>query len=153
MLADMTDNSLPNASDPLPDASTDLGKRVRDRLAKEVVVWLTTVGADGTPQPNPVWFLWEGADSVLVYSVSAAKRIDHVRHRPRVALNFDGNGQGGDIAILTGAAELLEDFPLAHENKPFMEKYGETAARQYSTVENFAHQFPVAIRIRIQRVR
>jgi predicted pyridoxine 5'-phosphate oxidase superfamily flavin-nucleotide-binding protein len=24
------------------------------------VIWLTTVDADGTPHPNPVWILWDG---------------------------------------------------------------------------------------------
>ena len=42
----------------LPDAGTPFGDRVRERLVDEQVIWLTTVGADGTPQPNPVWFLW-----------------------------------------------------------------------------------------------
>ncbi len=45
--------------------STPFGARVAQRLREEHLIWLTTVGADGTPQPNPVWFLWDGA-SVLV---------------------------------------------------------------------------------------
>ena len=36
------------------DPSTPFGERVRRRLRDVVVVWLNTVGADGTPQPNPV---------------------------------------------------------------------------------------------------
>ncbi|WAX58089.1 hypothetical protein M6B22_04785 [Jatrophihabitans cynanchi] len=35
----------------LPAAGTPFGDRVRERLADEQVIWLTTVGADGTPQP------------------------------------------------------------------------------------------------------
>src|SRR5882724_4677941 len=66
----------------LPDPSTTFGKRVRDRLAKETVIWLTTVGADGTPQPNPVWFLWEGEDTILVYNRTDANRVTHVRRAP-----------------------------------------------------------------------
>jgi PPOX class probable F420-dependent enzyme len=137
----------------LPDPSTTFGKRVRDRLAKEIVIWLTTVGADGTPQPNPVWFLWEGEDTILVYNRPDANRITHVRTRPRVALNFDGNGLGGEITVLTGTAELLEDFPLAHENEPFAEKYAERTASAFEGAEDFARKYPVAMRIRITRVR
>jgi len=141
------------ANDVLPDPSTTFGKRVRDRLAKELVLWLTTVGADGTPQPNPVWFLWEGEDTILVYNRPDANRINHVRLRPRVALNFDGNGLGGEIVVLTGTAELLEDFPLAHENEPFAEKYAERTAGSFDGPEDFARKYPVAMRIRISRVR
>lgn len=48
------------ASDVLPDADSEFGQRVRARLRDEQVIWFTTVGADGTPQPNPVWFIWQG---------------------------------------------------------------------------------------------
>ena len=139
--------------DVLPDPSTTFGKQVRDRLAQEVVIWLTTVGADGTPQPNPVWFLWEGEDTILVYNRTGANRIDHVRVRPRVALNFDGNGQGGEIVVMAGDAELLEDFPLAHENQPYAEKYAEQTERVFEGAADFARKYPVAMRIRITRVR
>ncbi len=54
----------------LADSRTDLtcrslyGERVRRRLTGEMTIWLTTVGRDGTPQPNPVGFLWDGGDSL-----------------------------------------------------------------------------------------
>ena len=37
----------------LPDPQSPFGARVRERLRDENVIWFTTVGADGTPQPNP----------------------------------------------------------------------------------------------------
>src|SRR5262249_17503323 len=89
----------------LPDPSTPYGERVRRHLREEIVVWLTTTAADGTPQPNPVWFLWDD-ESVLVYNRADAHRLVHVRTRSGVALHFDGNGTGGDIVVLTGRAEL-----------------------------------------------
>lgn len=141
------------ANDVLPDPSTTFGKRVRERLAGEIVLWLTTVGADGTPQPNPVWFLWEGEDTILIYNRTDANRLAHIRTRPRVSLNFDGNGRGGDIAVLTGDAEVLEDFPLAHEHQPYAEKYAADIRRVSGDPESFARRYPVAMRIRITRVR
>ena len=50
-----------------PDTTTDFGRRVERRLRDEYLVWLTTVRADGLPQPSPVWFLWDG-ETVLIYS-------------------------------------------------------------------------------------
>jgi PPOX class probable F420-dependent enzyme len=142
------------SSHAVPDASSSFGKRVRARLAEESLVWLTTVGADGTPQPNPVWFLWDGADSILIYNRSGAKRIQHVKANARVSLNFDGNGQGGDIVVLTGDAELLpEDYPLADADPAFTEKYAEHAARIFADTSEFAAKYPVAMRIRISKVR
>jgi PPOX class probable F420-dependent enzyme len=140
-------------NDVFPDPSTTLGRRVRERLASEVAAWLTTMGADGTPQPNPVWFLWEGEDTVLVYNRADAKRVDHVRARPRVSLHFDANGQGGDIQVLTGTAEVLDRFPPAHEHKAFAEKYAERTAQVFGSTEEFARKYPIPMRIRIERVR
>ena len=44
----------------LPDPATPFGACVAQRLREDAVIWLTTVAANGTPQPNPVWFLWDG---------------------------------------------------------------------------------------------
>ena len=140
-------------SDVIPDASSTFGRRVHERLSREAVVWLTTVGADGTPQPNPVWFLWDGEDSILVYNRLGANRIAHVKARPRVSLNLDGNGQGGDIIVLAGDAELLDDHPLAYDNPQYIAKYGERAAQTFGDSRNFAEQYPIAMRIRITKVR
>jgi PPOX class probable F420-dependent enzyme len=94
----------------LPDPATGFGERVCQRLRDEQVIWFTTVGADGTPQPNPVWFLWED-NSALVYNRSDANRLTHIRRRPQVCLHFDGNGRGGDIVVLAGRAQVLEGPP------------------------------------------
>ena len=50
-----------------PDFTTTVGRRCLERLRTEKAIWLTTVAPDGTPQPNPVWFTWDG-ETVLVYS-------------------------------------------------------------------------------------
>jgi hypothetical protein len=43
----------------LPD--TEFGTRATRHLTDDVVAWLTLVDASGTPQPAPVWFLWDGS--------------------------------------------------------------------------------------------
>ena len=40
------------------------GERVRRRLTGEMTTWLTTVGRDGTPPPNPAGFGWDSGDSL-----------------------------------------------------------------------------------------
>jgi PPOX class probable F420-dependent enzyme len=128
------------------------GERVRERLATETVIWFTTVGADGTPQPNPVWFLWED-DGFLVYNRPDAKRLAHIRQRPRVSLNFDGDGRGGDIVVFLGAARQLEGQPLPHEVPEYMTKYGDAMARISGSAEKFSAAYPVPVRIDVTRVR
>lgn len=137
----------------LPDASTPFGERVRHRLREERVIWITTVGKDGTPQPNPVGFLLQDDNSILIYNAVKANRISHVADRPQVALHFDGDGDGGDIVVFTGTARRVDDVPPPHENQTWLAKYGDSAARTFGSVERFSEQFPVPLRIEITRTR
>ena len=130
----------------MPDPSTPFGARVARRLREEHVIWLTTVDASGTPQPNPVWFLWDG-DTVLIYNRNDARRIAHVQRNPRVALHFDGDKQGGDIIVITGTAQLVpKELPA------YMDKYGDLMRRSF-TSESFAAAYSVAMRVRPRTVR
>ncbi len=138
----------------LPDATTPFGERVARRLRDERLIWLSTVDGKGMPQPTPVWFLWdEGTSTFLVYSRADAKRLKHLEQNPRVALNFDGNGSGGDIIVITGEAMVSEVNPPADRLPTYVEKYRDFIARRYDTPENFAAVYPVALRIRPIAVR
>lgn len=129
------------------------GDRVRTRLRDERVIWLTTVSADGTPQPNPVWFLWDGAGTVLVYNRPDAARLGHVVARPQIALHFDGDGGGGDIVVLAGTARRDESAPAPHVHADYVAKYGEAMARVSGSVTGFSEQYAVPLRIDIRRIR
>lgn len=85
------------------DESSEFGARVARHLREEIVVWLTTVTASGAPLPRPVGFVWDGGEDVSVYSQTGA-RIRNIARNPRVTLNFGGDGEGGDIVILSGIA-------------------------------------------------
>lgn len=133
---------------------SDFGQRARRRLHDETVVWLTTTAADGTPQPNPVWFLWEPDDeAVVIYNATDAKRLDRFAARPRVALHFDSNGRGGDIVVLTGVAEQALDIPQVNENEAYLAKYAEAISRMNMDPAQFAQAYSVPIRVRVSRVR
>ena len=136
----------------LPDLSTPFGKQVHTRLTTELVIWLTTVGKDGTPQPNPVWFLLDN-DSLLIYNRPDANRLTHVKQRPQVALNLDGNGKGGDIVVITGTARLIDDVPPCDQLPAYLEKYREHMTRVAGSPENFGKAYPAAMRIEIAKVR
>ncbi|HEY4455083.1 MAG TPA: TIGR03667 family PPOX class F420-dependent oxidoreductase [Pseudonocardiaceae bacterium] len=136
----------------LPDPATPFGERVRTRLANEQIIWLTTVGTDGTPQPNPIWFV-HADDHVLVYTGGQVKRIAHIAANPRVALNLDGDGKGSDIIVITGIASVVDDVPVPHENAAFVAKYRAGMERMYGTVEHFTETHPVAIRVDFRKVR
>ena len=136
----------------LPDPATGFGERVRQRLRDEQVAWFTTVGADGTPQPNPVWFLWD-EPGLLVYNRPDANRLTHLRARPRVSLHLDGDGHGGNIVVLTGHAQVLDGYRLPHELPGYLEKYREAMIRVSGSPEAFSQAYPVPVRVEVTRVR
>jgi len=136
----------------LLDTSTEFGQRAERRLRDERLAWLTTVDAKGTPQPIPVWFLWDGAGSVLIYSRPDTPKLRAIERNPRVSLNLDGNGSGGDIVVAIGDATVSDD-PPAHELPDYVEKYAALIERNRWTPESFAADYSVPIRITIGRVR
>ena len=134
------------------DEGTAFGARVAGRLREEIVVWLTTISPRGGPLPMPVWFVWDGADSVRVYSQEGA-RVRNLTADPRVSLNFDGDGEGGDIVVISGRASIERDAPPADRDPDYLAKYDEKIAGIGLTPEMFAARYSVPLRIALTRVR
>jgi PPOX class probable F420-dependent enzyme len=134
------------------DTSTDYGKRVARRLQDETIVWLTTTNKDGTPEPSPVWFTWDG-QSVLVYSLRGTSRERNIRRNAKVALHFDSNGQGGDIVVISGEAAFAEDEPAAHAHPTYAAKYRDGFTRIGVTAEQFSMRYSLPIRVRPTKLR
>ena len=128
------------------DPTTEFGQGVIRRLAEERIVWLTTVGPDGTPHPRPVWFLWDG-DSFLVYSKPNTFKLDHIAQNPNVALNFDSDGLGGDIVVFTGKVTLDPDALPANQVAAYADKYQEGFKRIQMSAEEFAATYSIALRV------
>jgi PPOX class probable F420-dependent enzyme len=148
----------------LPDPGTPFGRTVRARLREEPIIWLTTVAASGTPQPNPVWFLWqpdEGSDrgegSFLIYHDNTAARLRTLTERPRVSLNFNSDpaAESGSITVFTGSVEILEGHPPAHEVPAYAAKYGPRVQAWDSgrDLAAFMAKYSIVTRIRPDKVR
>lgn len=134
------------------DTSTDFGARVACRLENESIGWLVTVDADQMPQPSPIWFLWDG-ETFLIYSQPDTPKLRNIAHNPRVALHLDGDGQGGDIVILTGEARLDLDAPPATANAAYLSKYATAIERIGMTPESFAETYSAALRMTPAKLR
>ncbi|HZC73054.1 MAG TPA: TIGR03667 family PPOX class F420-dependent oxidoreductase [Jatrophihabitans sp.] len=135
----------------LPEGA--FGERVARRLREAYVIWLTTVANDGTPQPNPVWFIWDGADSMVVYNRADSHRMAHIATRPQIALHLDGNGRGGDVVVLAATAHRDPELPAPHENAEYLAKYADGMMRVSGSLEQFSVDYSVPLRIQIRRIR
>jgi PPOX class probable F420-dependent enzyme len=135
------------------DESSDFGARAARHLRTDTVVWLTTVTPAGAPVPSPVWFWWEEPESVLMFSRAGTPRTRNIAANPRVALNFAGDGRGGDIVVLSGTAAVDESAGPACRVTPYIEKYAADIERIGLTPETFSERYPVPVRIALTHLR
>jgi PPOX class probable F420-dependent enzyme len=133
------------------DEGTEFGARVARRLREEQVGWFTTVTPAGAPLPRPVGFLWDGGHVVWIYSQPGA-RVRNIAANPRVTLNLDGDGRGGDVVVLSGIARVDPDAPAADAFPAWLEKYADQIEEFGMTPASYAARFSVPIRIRLTRV-
>ena len=134
------------------DPTTPFGAMVAQRLQTEEVIWLTTVQVNGTPQPNPVWFLWQN-DSFLIFTTPQAKRLKHIAQNSQVALNFNSAADGNAVVVVTGRA-TIDDPPAGDDEwEAYLAKYAAGIEHLNMTPEIFRHSFSVAIRVTAGKIR
>ena len=135
------------------DLTTEFGRAVKQHLENQYVVWLTTVDSNLTPQPRPVWFLWENG-SFLIFSQPNAYKVKHIERNPKVALHFNTDETGDrHVIILTGDATIHRDSPPAHAVPAYLEKYKSGILALAMTPEGFSKDYSIAIRIHPTQLR
>jgi PPOX class probable F420-dependent enzyme len=134
------------------DRTSEFGARAARRLHEEKLAWLTTVGPKGAPQPVPVWFLWDGEESILIYSRPGTPKLRNLEHNAKVSLHLDGDRQGGDIVVCQGEAHVTSD-PPADQVPQYVAKYTWGFERNNWSAEEFAADYSVPIRISVRRIR
>ena len=81
-----------------------------DLLEQPVLAHVATVGPDGEPQNNPVWFGWDG-ENVTFSQTRTRQKYRNVQDEPRVALSFvDANNPYRYLEI-RGTVERIEPDP------------------------------------------
>jgi PPOX class probable F420-dependent enzyme len=133
------------------DQASEFGARAARRLRDEIVIWMTTVNPDGSPLPRPIWFIWDGGESAVMYS-RPSPRVRNIESNPRVTLHFDGDREGDDIVVFSGTAAVEPEQPPAHEAPDYLEKYRARIDRLGMTPEQFAEAYSVPVRIRFNRL-
>ena len=134
------------------DPATEAGARVTERLRDDVVAWLVTVAADGTPVPTPIWFVWDG-ETILLYSQPDKPKLRHIAAKPRVAVALRTDVHGDIVTVVTGEASVDLAAPRADAVATYVEKYDSFIRGLGFDRAGFAAEYSVPIRIRPTRVR
>ena len=70
-----------------------------------------------------------------------------------MSLNFDGDGRGGGIVVLSGRATVDRDGPRANDVPAYIEKYADHIERIAHTPVSFAGTYSVPVRIELTKLR
>ncbi len=132
------------------DLEGEFGKRVRNRLEHESVVWLTTVRANGTPEPSPVWFYWDGSKILLRSKPTVKAR--NIEANPHVTLNFDSEG-GGNVVVITGTARIAAEDDFGRVRDRYFAKYAEQIKQLGTSVSGMTSSYSVVLEIEPTKLR
>jgi PPOX class probable F420-dependent enzyme len=133
-------------------AVPDIDAALEQRLARELIVWLTTVRADGQPQSVPVWFAWDGR-AFLVFSQRDRPKLRNIARNPKVSLHLRGTETGSDVVVIEGMAERAPDLHPADRVEPYIEKYRRLINEYGWSPASFAEDYSEPIRVTPTTVR
>jgi PPOX class probable F420-dependent enzyme len=128
------------------DLSNPKQAHVDQRLRSDIMIWLTTVRADGRPHSVAVWFVWDGS-TFLIFSQPNKQKIRNLQHNSNVVLALDDTRNGSDVIVIEGKAELLAPGSVDAALPAFAEKYGAVIQRLGRTPEAMAEEYSEPIRI------
>jgi PPOX class probable F420-dependent enzyme len=100
----------------------ELTEQIEKHLADDEIVWLTTVTPTGRPAPRPVWFVWDGT-TAIIYSLPDGAKLKHIAANDHVSLHFNCAPTGGDVVVLSGRAEVVQDAPVPSAVPRMLDKY------------------------------
>src|SRR5579859_2036696 len=100
----------------------ELTGQIEKHLVDDKIVWMTTVTSAGRPAPRAVWFVWDGA-AVIIYSQPDGAKLNHIAANDQVSLHFNCTPYGGDVVVISGRAEVIQDAPLPSEFPGVLDKY------------------------------
>jgi PPOX class probable F420-dependent enzyme len=85
-------------------------------LDSVALVHLATIGPDGRPQVNPIWFVREG-EHILFSVKDGAQKLLNIQRDPHIALSFSDLENPGRYLELRGAVvsiDLYEDLDFVN---------------------------------------
>ncbi len=121
-------------------AAGDFGTTARERLDRHKLAWLTTVAQDGTPQPNPVWFIVDG-DVILIFSKPNQAKLKNIARHPQIAFNLEATESEEEITILTGTATVSDKNVLGSD---LLDRYAAKYEKGMAGIQMTREQYEAA---------
>jgi len=81
-----------------------------DLLESTALAQVATVGPEGEPQVNPVWFGWDG-EHLLFSQTTTRQKYRNLQREPRVALSIVDPGNDYRYLEIRGVVERIDPDP------------------------------------------
>lgn len=117
-------------------------ERYRDLLASRALGHLATVDANGRPQVNPVWFLWDG-EHVLLSVKPETNKYRNMRANPNVAISFSDLARSERYLEIRGTVVELELFDNLSWVNQLARKY---TGAEFTQGADGEHRYKVTVR-------
>lgn len=90
---------------------------------------------------------------LVIHSKPDAPKVRNIAARPAVALHFDTDPDGHDVAVLTGEATIDPAPVTVDELAAYVAKYRDGIAGLGMTPESMVAEYNAVIRVTIERTR
>ena len=136
------------------DFTSEFGQTVKRHIDEDYFIWLTTIDSALSPQPRPVWFIWD-KDSFLIFSEPKAHKVRHIMKHPNVALHFNTADKKGeqDVIVVLGTAIIDSNAPPAYKVPAYLKKYKTGITDLDLSSEEMGDKYSVAIRVKPISIR
>jgi PPOX class probable F420-dependent enzyme len=101
----------------------DVPDKVRDLFERPIYVNLATVRPDGSPQVNPMWFLYDG-EFVWFTHTNFRQKYRNIAHEPRVSISIVDPENPLRYVEVRGVVDHIDDDPEAKLYTRLSERYG-----------------------------
>lgn len=85
-------------------------EKYADLLESNALVHIATIGPNGEPQNNPVWFGWDG-QHVLISQTKGRQKFRNVQRNPRVALSIVDPANPYRYLEIRGSVVRIDEDP------------------------------------------
>lgn len=89
---------------------TKIPNGYEDILESKALAHVATLGPNGEPQNNPVWFDWDG-ERIKFSQTKTRQKVKNIRREPRVGLSFVDPENPYRYLEIRGTVEEIEEDP------------------------------------------
>ena len=84
---------------------------LREFLVRSQTIILTSINADGTPHPMPMWYGVEPNGAIVMTTFTKSQKIRNLERDPRVTLLVEDGSAYSELrgVVIYGKAELIRD--------------------------------------------